>query len=207
MLSDWLSDNNILNVKEFSEIFLDNNPFEYVYIDNFLREDKFNELYSALKEEKYFLENSDLFEYFKTEDFKNNKNIIIREFRNFLKSEEFMSFLESIGNFNLDRSRMSLYSLKFKQNNYLLCNNGFDIKKKLVGFDLNFVDFNDGEGGDFELFSLVNEKPFKVVKSISSKKNRFIIFKVNSLKSFYQISEVLCSDKNRDSIRGGYYDN
>lgn len=203
MLKDWLSESTILNLEKFRDEFESAKPFSYISIDNFLNVDKFTELKKACLLEDFYVEDHDLYHFFRTVDYKTSKVPIIVEFREFLKSVEFREFFEKLVCMDLDSKKMDLHSLRLESGDYLLCHDD-DVQNRAIAFILNFSEFEDCDGGKLELFESENGKPTKICKSIVPKANRFNMFKVTPGKSFHQIEEVL-SEKQRNSISGWYY--
>jgi Rps23 Pro-64 3,4-dihydroxylase Tpa1-like proline 4-hydroxylase len=205
MLKQWLSDSTISNLNKFNIEFESTVPFSYISIDNFLREDKFIELKKACMSQEFYVEDHDLYHFFRTVDYKNSKDPIIVEFREFLKSKEFISFFELLTSMNLNNKKMDLHSLRLENGDYLLCHDD-DVQDRAIAFILNFSEFEDdgSDGGRLEFFESSCGKPTKICKSIVPKANRFNMFKVTSGKSFHQIEEVM-SEKQRNSISGWYY--
>jgi Rps23 Pro-64 3,4-dihydroxylase Tpa1-like proline 4-hydroxylase len=203
MLKQWLSESTISNLEKFSREFESAEPFSYISIDNFLCEDKFLELKDACLLQEFYVEDHDLYHFFRTIDYKNSKVPIIVEFREFLKSSEFKSFFEYLVCMKLDTKKMDLHSLRLESGDYLLCHDD-DVQDRAIAFILNFSEFEDVDGGKLELFNSSNGKPTNICKSIMPKTNRFNMFKVTPGKSFHQIEEVM-SEKQRNSISGWYY--
>lgn len=207
MLKDWINPELLeeKKIKQINNKFLRAKPFEYVSIDNFLNKDKAKLLQKTLEKEEYYLEDHDLYQFLRTEDFKKTENQSIITFRNFLLSEEFISFLEKLTSSKIKRNHLDLHSLKLLDTNYLLCHDDM-VEGRQFAFIFNLSEeFEKKDGGAFEIFdsdSDLNVKP-KIVESIIPKFNRFNIFKVRK-NSYHQISEVT-SDKERISIGGWYH--
>jgi Rps23 Pro-64 3,4-dihydroxylase Tpa1-like proline 4-hydroxylase len=203
MLKEWLSESTISSLEKFSTEFESNEPFSYISIDNFLREDKFIELKKACVSQEFYVEDHDLYHFFRTVDYKSSKIPIIVEFRNFLKSEEFRNFFELLVSIKLDDKKIDLHSLRLENGDYLLCHDD-DVQNRALAFILNFSEFEEADGGKLEFFNSKLGKPTNICKSIMPKANRFNMFKVTPGKSFHQIEEVM-SEKQRNSISGWYY--
>ena len=205
MLKQWLSESTVSNLDKFISEFESAKPFNYICIDNFLNENKFLELKKACVIQEFYVEDHDLYHFFRTIDYKNSKVPIIVEFREFLKSSEFRTFFEKLVSMGLDSKKMDLHSLRLENGDYLLCHDD-DVQDRAIAFILNLSEFEEIDGGKLELFESENGKPTKICKSIVPKANRFNMFKVTPGKSFHQIEEVM-SEKQRNSISGWYYKN
>ncbi len=188
-----------------SKEYLTSSPFEHYSLQDGFKNEKLNELVKALQEEEYYIEDHDLYQFKRTHDFKNSTNPIIKEFRDFIFSDSFVSKIEKITGLELIRSRGDLHSLKLEHTHYLLCHDD-QVEMRAVAFILNLSkDWREEDGGCLELFSSDSQGyPEKVVKKIVPNFNQFNLFTVSS-KSFHQISEVISEDKSRISISGWYY--
>ncbi len=207
-LKDWINLDYLNKDKQF-EINKSYNlvkPYEYLSLDNFLKEDKINKIFEALKKEKYYLEDSDLYQFFRTHDFKNSKNNkIIQDFRNFLLSENFIQLIENLTTDKIKRNKLTLHSLKFKKTNYLLCHDDV-VQNRLHAFLLSLTkNWEKGMGGEFEIFDSDNNGEVlpKIISKVEPKYNRFYLFKVQK-KSYHSVAEVT-SDIDRLTIGGWYY--
>ncbi|NQZ84831.1 MAG: 2OG-Fe(II) oxygenase [Nanoarchaeales archaeon] len=203
MLNEWLSQSTIKNLKSNTSKFKSSVPFNYISIDNFLGNEKFNELKKICLKQDFYVEDHDLYHFKRTIDYKNSKDKIIIDFCNFLKSKEVISFFEKLSGIKLDNTKIDVHSLRLESGDYLLCHDD-DVQGRAIAFILNFSDFEEIDGGKLELFNSQNSKPTTVCTSITPKNNRFNMFKVTPGKSFHQIEEVM-SDNQRNSISGWFY--
>lgn len=190
---------------EIREKFQKSKPFPHISLDNFLIEEKANLLLKSLKEEKYYLEENDLYQFLRTKDFKNTKNKIIIEFREFLLQKETIEFFEYLTKSKINKNNIDLHSLKLVNTNYLLCHDDRVLGRQFA-FIFNFnKNWNKENGGEFEIFNSDsnNNVNAEIIKSIIPKFNRFNLFKVQE-NSFHQINEVT-TDKERITIGGWYH--
>ncbi len=205
MLKKWINDEFLSEgiIKEYYDKYISAKNFEHVFIDGLFRKNKLLLLYDELEKYEYYRESTDLYEFFRTEDFKKTKSNIVKEFRNFLKSQEFTNYISKICGQNIKKDIIDVHSLKLVKTNYLLCHDD-RIEDRKIAFILNFSDFEEKDGGLLELFNVdLENRPKNVFDKIVPKFNRFIIFKVSE-KSFHQISEVK-SLKQRITIGGWLY--
>jgi Rps23 Pro-64 3,4-dihydroxylase Tpa1-like proline 4-hydroxylase len=180
-------------------------PFEHLSLEKLFSEEKVKNLVSALKEQEYYIEDHDLYQFLRTTDFKHSKNNTIKEFREYIFSDSFVSSIEKITGLKLLRGKGDLHSLKLLNGHYLLCHDD-QVQGRAVAFILNLSKhWSEKDGGSLELFSVdSNGSPCKISKSITPTFNQFNLFTVSS-KSFHQISEVLSEHKERISISGWFY--
>lgn len=203
-MKNWINSKYLENVNELNKQFTSNKPFEYLSLENFFDESKIKELKMALIKEDYYLEEHDLYKFYRTIDFKNTSNSVVNEFRDFLLSKEFILFVEKITGVDIKTNEIDLHSLKLTNTHYLLCHDD-QVQGRRIAFILNLAEnWVEKDGGELELFESKNSEPTNVIKSILPKFNTFNIFKV-SHKSFHQIAEVI-SNKERISISGWYYE-
>ena len=204
MLSEFISQIHIKRLEAYKNKFSCNKPFRNLSIPNFLDEKLARKIKNALKKEEYYIEENDLYKFQRIIDFKYLNNKALKEFRNNLLSEEFISYIENLTNTKLKRNKIDLHSLKLLNTYYLLCHDD-DVLGRKTAFILNLSEnWGKKDGGNLELFECKNKNPFKVYKSIIPKFNQFNIFIVEPNKSFHQISEVL-SNKQRISISGWFH--
>ncbi len=204
MLSEFISKTHIKKLAIYKNKFSCNKPFNNLSIPKFLDEKLARKIKNALKKEEYYIEENDLYKFQRTVDFKHLKNKTLKELRNNLLSEEFISYIENLTNTKLKRNKIDLHSLKLLNTHYLLCHDD-DILGRKIAFILNLSENRSTkDGGNLELFECKNNKPFKICKSITPQFNQFNIFIVEPNKSFHQISEVL-SNKQRISISGWFH--
>ena len=203
MLNEWLSKSTIKELKKNSKSFNSAEPFNYISIDNFLSEEKFEQIKNACEKQEFYVEDHDLYHFSRTTDYKNTKNEVISEFRETLKSHEFITFFEKLVSVKLDNKRMDLHSLRLNNGDYLLCHDD-DVQDRAIAFIINFSDLELVDGGRLELFNSENGMPTDICKSILPRANRFNMFLVTPGKSFHQIEEVM-SNNQRNSISGWYY--
>lgn len=196
----YLEPNTINKLK--SEFKLSKN-FSHLSIDNLFLENKLREIELELTKERYYIEESDLYKFLRTIDFKNNQNKKIIELRNFLKSTEFIEYIEKITELKLKKEQIDLHSLKLENTHYLLCHDD-QVQNRKIAFVINFSNFEEKDGGLLELFEIDKNDNGKIFKKIIPKFNKFNMFEVSN-KSYHQISEVI-SNKERISVSGWFYE-
>ena len=95
ILNHWLNKGHIdlKNVEKFRREFQNQKPFPNLEINDFIKKELAVELLKALSEEKFYPKEADLFKFSQTNDFVSTENDILKEFRSFLMSDEFISFI------------------------------------------------------------------------------------------------------------------
>lgn len=196
--SKFLDEKTVLKLnKEFEMA----ENFPHISLDELFNESKLLELKDALKDEIYYLEELDLYEFMRTYDFKNSLNKKIIEFRKILLSEEFISIIEKITSIKIKRNYVDLHSLKLLNTHYLLCHDD-KVQDRKIAFVINLSDMDEKDGGALELLTINADDTGIIFKKIIPKFGKVNIFAVND-KSFHQVSENV-SKKERISISGWY---
>lgn len=177
--------------KQFSS----NKPFPHLVLGNFFTKNISNVAKSLLKE-KFYENNSDLFQFQQTDDCKNAKQPAVKEFHKFFGSKEFIQFISKITNTKLKSIDMSGFI--YDDTDYLLPHDD-RLSGRKIAYILNLSkNFIASDGGALQFF-----KGKEIVKSIPPTFNTFTIFKV-SPKSLHQVQEVI-SSKKRVSFGGWFH--
>ncbi len=205
-----------INIKKLNKEFNEASFFPHISIDNMFKKEILLDLKNELKKEDYYFEECDLYTFFKTNDLKNSNSLLIKNFRNFLMSEEFLIIIEKISNLTLIKNKLDFHSLKFLDTHYLLCHNDMVLNRK-IAFVINLSDLKIFDGASLNFFSSKKDNENienlnildnkycvgDVFKSIVPKFGRFNMFLV-SQKSFHSVSELI-SDKERISFSGWWF--
>jgi prolyl 3-hydroxylase /prolyl 3,4-dihydroxylase len=177
MLKEWINKKYLKPPKLISE------PFPHLELKHFFNEDKLIKVLKALSKEKFILKDSDLFTFFQTNDLSLTRNNILIEFRNFIKSKEFRSYLSKITKKQYS-GNVDMFGTLYRDTNYLLPHDDRLEKRKLAYF-VYFSNLSVKSGGSLNLCA--NNK---VIKRLFPKFNTFSFFEVSS-KSLHQVEEVL----------------
>jgi Rps23 Pro-64 3,4-dihydroxylase Tpa1-like proline 4-hydroxylase len=180
--------------------FLKNKPFPYLVLKNFLSHGFADRLLEEVNKEKFILKDSDLFNFYQTQDdLITSKNKIVKDFYNFINTKYFKDFLEDVTGIRAE-GRADASAFIYKNTHYLLPHDD-RLEKRKVAYILNLSkDFTKADGGSLDL---LNGK--KIAKSFIPTFNTLIIFEVKAGKTFHQVSEVL-KNKDRISIAGWFND-
>ena len=151
------------NFDDKKNLYKNNKPFCHITIFNFLEKDFAKKIEKELNLQNFFLSDSDLYKFFRTQDFKNLKenNFYLKKLENFFLSEKFLDFIKTITNKKISKKKISLHSLKLINTNYLLPHND-KVEKRKLAFVLNFTkNWERGKGGELALFSSQKNNPKK----------------------------------------------
>jgi len=175
-------------------------PFPHLEIKNFLPPKKAASLLKALRKERFYEKEADLFKFLQTNDFMGTKSKVLRDFRTFLSSKKFIQIIENITTAKLKKGVIDLHATCYRDTDFLLCHED-KLEGRKIAFMIYLTDTKKSEGGCLQLYS--TEKPKKIVKTLPPKGNSFVFFEI-SKKSFHQVSELLVP-KQRITIAGWFH--
>ena len=205
ILSEWINSGYLKEKKIFKnkKIFLHQKPFSHLEFKIFFNEGKARLISEALKKERFFQKESDLFKFRQTSDLKSSHNKILQEFRSFLSSTEFILFLSTITSTSLKFGKIDLSGSLYQDTDFLLCHDDM-LEGRRIAFFWYLSDLEENDGGRLNLYSSKNNFPLKVEKQIIPQFNTFAFFLVSE-KSFHAVEEML-SRKKRYTLSGWFYD-
>ena len=191
----WIRKNQRINVKKLNVQFINAKPFPHIVLTDFFTE-KIEQVRTALLNEHFEEQNSDLYQFQQTDDCKNAVRPGLKEFHAFFGSTEFMVLISKITGTKLKSIDMSGFI--YDDTDYLLPHDDRLEGRKIAYIVQLSKNFTKKDGGALQLF-----KENKVVKSVTPRFNSLIMFKV-SPKSVHQVQEVL-SDKKRMTLAGWFH--
>lgn len=201
----WLSPQYLFlpQIKRFQTTFPTQKPFPYLEFKNFMQPDKIIAIVKALAEEKFHPQQADLFQFKQTGDLSATKNIVLQEFRTFLSSPEFISYLGYITSINLKSKVIDMSGTLYEDTDYLLCHDD-QLEGRKIAYFLYLSDLDKNDGGALNLFSSPNGIPTEAVATIIPKCNTFSFFLVSE-KSFHEVAEVVRKVQ-RIAVSGWFYE-
>lgn len=168
-------------------------PFPHLVLPNFFKNAK--ELKSALLKEEFHYQNSDLFQFYQTNDCSKAKTKVVQDFHKFFGSKDFLAFISEITGKKLTSIDMSGFI--YGDTDYLLPHDD-RLEGRKIAYVVNLSEnFSEENGGALALF-----KGRSVVKRIVPKFNTLTIFEV-SPKSLHEVEEVV--DAKRISLAGWFH--
>jgi prolyl 3-hydroxylase /prolyl 3,4-dihydroxylase len=185
-------------MKVFRLQFKNAKPFSHLELKGFLNEDLATSLLNALAKEHFESNEADLFKLKQSRDFISTTNPTLKRFRQFLLSEEFISYMESLTNLRIKRGVIDLAGSLYENSDFLLCHDD-QLEGRAIAFLFYLTDMGKNDGGALALI----DKKGKTALRIQPQFNTFAFFEVSPL-SFHEVEEVL-SAKQRIAIGGWYH--
>src|SRR3989344_4683194 len=201
LLLKWLSAKYLSfpDIERFKTAFLSAKPFPYLEFKNFFQPEKVIEIVKALAEEKLIPQQADLFQFKQTGDLSAAKNKVLQEFRTFLSSTEFISYMKYLTSSVLKPQSIDMSGTLYEDTDYLLCHDD-QLEGRKIAYFLYLSDVDKNDGGALNLFSSKEGVPTDVGATILPKFNTFSFFLVSE-KSFHEVAEVV-RDVQRIAISG-----
>jgi len=192
---EWLNPKYEKRVGALKKKFSGAKPFPHLVLKDFFSKDV-EKVAAALVKERFQEQNSDLFQFEQTNDLKQSRNAVLKEFHSFFGSKEFIKFIGEITGRKLKTIDMSGFI--YDDADYLLPHDD-RLEGRKIAYIVNLSKgFTKSDGGALQLF-----KGTVVVKSIVPSFNTLTIFEV-SKDSVHQVQEVV-SNKKRVSLAGWFH--
>lgn len=203
-LRDWinphyLDDNKVADLKEEYNA---GHPFAHIAFADFFDERKLSDVLVALSSEEFEHKETDLFKFSQTKDLASSSNELITEFREFLCSAEFATFLARLTGVAVRQGGIDLTGTLYGSTDFLLCHDDV-VEGRSLAFIIYLSSLEKDDGGALSLYESAEEKPTKIVKKIIPQANTFTIFTVTPT-SFHRVDEVV-RDTQRVSISGWFH--
>lgn len=201
LLKKWIQEKYLQSayVKQGAVSFAQLKPFPHLEISDFFIPEKLIEVLKALTTEKFFFKEADLFKFRQTQDFLGSENATLQEFRRFLSSPDFISYLSLLTGAALKSHSIDISATLYEDTDFLLCHDD-QLEGRKIAYFIYLSTLEKGDGGTLQLFN----KDFQIEASISPRFNTFAFFEVSS-KSFHEVAEVL-GEKQRIAITGWFHD-
>ena len=204
-LKDWISSFYLqeLTIQKLAQRFPHQKPFPYLELPHFFIEEKVKAMVNALIEEQFVTQEADLFKFKQTGDIVGSKNNTLQEFRQFLCSKEFVSYLTQIISTSLKANSVDMAGTFYDNTDFLLCHDDL-LEGRKIAYFLYLSDLHKNDGGALNLFASENKQPTEIAATIIPKFNTFAFFLVSE-KSFHEVAEVV-RDVPRIAISGWFHD-
>lgn len=202
---NWINQKyvSLPEIERFKTSFQTAKPFPYLEFKNFFQPEKIIEIVKALAEEKFSPQQADLFQFKQTGDLSATKNKVLQEFRIFLSSAEFTSYLSHITSTHLKPKVIDMSGTLYEDTDYLLCHDD-QLEGRKIAYFLYLSDVDKNDGGALHLFSSKDGVPTEAAATIIPKFNTFSFFLVSE-KSFHEVAEVV-RDVQRIAISGWFHE-
>jgi len=204
-LPEWINSKYLLipEIERLKRAFLSAKIFPYLELKKFFTIKRIIPVLQAFADEKFIPQQADLFQFKQTDDFKNTKNKVLREFRSFLSSPEFISYLGYLTSTTLKPQSIDMSGTLYEDTDYLLCHDD-QLEGRKVAYFLYLSDLGKNDGGVLNLFSSKYGIPTDAAATIIPKFNTFSFFLVSE-KSFHEVTEVV-RDVQRIAISGWFHE-
>jgi prolyl 3-hydroxylase /prolyl 3,4-dihydroxylase len=173
-------------------------PFPYLELKKFLTKDASKKLLEAVLREQFTPKEADLFSLKHTNDIISSKNKELVAFRDFLLSEEFMQYMESITNLKLKRKAIDLAGSLYEDTDYLLCHDD-QLEGRKIAFLFYLSDMKQSDGGSLGLI----DKQLKTKQRIVPRMGTLAFFEVSPI-SYHEVEEVVVK-KQRLALGGWFH--
>ncbi len=180
-------------------------PFKNLNLRDFLKNDMLEKLIEEVMEIDFEYKISDLFQFAQSQDFEYLEYDLLKEFKIFLKSEEFLGYIEYITDLKLSKNVDCMSSI-YSDTDYLLCHDD-ELDGRKIAFMLYLTSLDEKDGGQLYLYDADDDtnSPVNIIKKIIPNKNQLTLFEVTE-KSFHEVEEISSEDKLRVSISGWFYE-
>ena len=193
-MKQWINGKYLKNetINKLKNTFRKNRPYPYLELKDFLNEEKAKGLLLALSKERFYPKEADLFSFFQTNDIASSKNKILLEFREFLASEGFISYMENLTGLKLGRGKIDLAGSLYRNTNYLLCHDD-ELEGRSIAFLLYLSTLDGKDGGSLNLMDGKLQTTKKLIPGF------------NTFTFFHEVEEVV-NDKQRIALGGWLHD-
>lgn len=172
-------------------------PFSHLILPDLFSEEKLIPVVQAIQQLSFFPKAADLFQFKHSADFSGIQQPILREFRDVLRSPEFMAFIEQITGVQLKKDVIDVAASLYQDTDFLLCHDD-RLENRSLAFILYFSTLTKDQGGALCLYDAQE----KLAKRIVPKWNTLVLFRV-SKKSLHAVEEVI--DAQRLAVGGWYH--
>ncbi|NCO11297.1 hypothetical protein CO038_03140 [Candidatus Pacearchaeota archaeon CG_4_9_14_0_2_um_filter_39_13] len=197
---EWINEKytDLGTLSNLHRTFAGNLPFQHIFLADFLKEEKAEELRELLKKEEFEEKNSDLFQFKQTKDLSGSEGM--KKFYGFLQGREFAEFMQKLTGITVIPSAIDVSGTLYENTDYLLCHDDQLEGRKIAYIFYLGDNLSEEDGGNFALLSSDSGKPGKKIKKYPANFNGFMAFKV-SKESFHEVEEVI-AEKKRYAIGG-----
>ena len=196
---------NLEIIEKYKKDYDESIPFKNLNLREFLKDDMLEKLIEQVMEIDFEYKISDLFQFAQSLDFEYLDYDLLKDFKKFLKSEEFIGYIEYITDLKLSNNVDCMGSI-YSDTDYLLCHDD-ELDGRKIAFILYLTSLEKKDGGQLYLYDSDENTntPVNIIKKIFPNKNQLTLFEVTE-KSFHEVGEITSEDKLRVSISGWFYE-
>ncbi|MBI2669142.1 2OG-Fe(II) oxygenase [Candidatus Woesearchaeota archaeon] len=203
-MKSWLNPHYLQQsiIQKMKSSFLQNKPFPHLELHNFLQEEKAEKIKQALLQETFTVKQADLFQFSQTADLVCSNNKTIQQFRSFLCSEEFISYLQNIAGKKLKSNSLDISGTLYTDTDFLLPHDD-QLEGRAIAYIYYLSTLKNGDGGTLNFYNTEKNMPTSIAKNLVPRQNTFIFFEV-SKRSFHEVEEMLVK-KQRVALSGWFH--
>ncbi len=198
MIEQWIKKEHLENKEALKSTFQNATPYPHIQIADFLIEEQLERVFEALLQEQFIQKRSDLFQFKQTNDLVSTQNETLKEFYEFLSSNEFSTFMQDITGLALKEGANNVAGTLYEDTDYLLIHDD-QLDQRKIAYLLYLTDLDEETGGSLELYDQENNTPTKIAKKLYPQTNMFTFFEVSEI-SYHAVEEVV--DAQRLAIGG-----
>ena len=203
-LQDWINWDYLEDkrIKKLAHAFSKGAPFPNLALTKFFKEQKPLQILQALGKEQFYEKESDLFKFMQTNDLEGTDSKVLKEFRSFLCSKEFIAYMQMITGLKMHSGVIDMHGSLYRDTDHLLCHDD-QLEGRKVAFLFYLSTLGKNDGGALSLLASTSGVPTGSAAKIIPAFNMFTFFEV-SPRSFHEVEEVV-TDKKRIAIGGWFH--
>lgn len=208
LLTDWINPIYLQpsTIAKLKKSFATAKPYKYLEANEFFNHNKMIAVLKALLAEKFYFKESDLFKFNQTQDLKNTKSKVLKDYISFLYSKDFVNYMQDLTGFKYSQT-VDIAGTMYEDTNFLLCHDD-QLDDRKIAFLAYMSTVEKSDGGSLSLYTSKKKGklflPDKKVKQIYPSFNKLAFFEVSEI-SFHEVDEVITPDTKRLAIGGWYY--
>ena len=174
-------------------------PYPHMQLEDFLREDRYEELVDALSDLAFEHKENDLFSLAQTPALQSVEDETIQSFIDFMNSKRLRSWFKEITGVQTTPGELDAFGAIYEDTDYLLCHDD-QLEDRKIAYILYLTTLEEYQGGALALFSDDEGLPAEKVTSYQPVANSIAFFTVSD-QSWHEVEEVT-DDTFRVSVGG-----
>ena len=149
---------NVEIIEKYKKDYDGSIPFKNLNLRDFFKNDMLEKLIEEVMEIDFEYKISDLFQFAQSQDFEYLEYDLLKEFKIFLKSEEFLGYIEYITDLKLSKNVDCMSSI-YSDTDYLLCHDD-ELDGRKIAFMLYLTSLDEKDGGQLYLYDADDDTKF-----------------------------------------------